>query len=367
VFTDDILRNCHTTLVDSQVKVFTVAVNDVRGTMADYHLLTTWHIEAPLTEVYAAILDSLHWPQWWSSVQTVEQTAAGRANGINSVWRYSWQGRLPYRVVFEVRAKHIEKLVSIEGVTRGDLEGVGRWDFSCQDAMSIVRCEWHVRTTCWWMNLIAPVARSIFIRNHAWVMAQGGEGLARLLGAPLMKQETIDLLADSTQPLLAPRALQGRLWINAAMVLVVGLGAGVIATVAQLVLWWLTGTPLLDTLFRDVRLTAALVMGSGVLTPPLMPQWDVVLVATLIHFTLSVIYALIPAYQVGRLRTVPMLFAGALYGIAIYGVNLYGLTVFFPWFAVARNWVTLVTHLVFGIALAAGCQWFAKVGSDAQS
>jgi hypothetical protein len=27
----------------------------------------------------------------------------------------------------------------------------------------------------------------------------------------------------------------------------------------------------------------------------------------------------------------------------------------FPWFSVARDWITLIAHLVFGLALAAAC------------
>jgi hypothetical protein len=56
--------------------------------------------------------------------------------------------------------------------------------------------EWHVRSTRWWMNLIAPFARPMFIRNHGILMRQGAEGLARLLGAPLVGQESIDLMAE---------------------------------------------------------------------------------------------------------------------------------------------------------------------------
>ncbi|WP_173064409.1 SRPBCC family protein [Sulfurimicrobium lacus] len=165
------------------------------GAVAEYRLLTIWRIEAPLEEVYAAIRDSLRWPEWWPGVRNVEQVAPGDTDGINSVWRYSWQGPLPYRVAFEVCATRIEKLVAIEGTARGDLEGIGRWHFSRQDAVSVISCEWHVRSTRWWMNLIAPLARPMFIRNHALVMAQGGEGLARRLGALLVGQEHIDLMA----------------------------------------------------------------------------------------------------------------------------------------------------------------------------
>jgi hypothetical protein len=55
------------------------------------------------------------------------------------------------------------------------------------------------------LNLIAPVARSIFIHNHTLVMVQGGEELARLLGSLLLSQENIDLLAafDSRRSQLA--------------------------------------------------------------------------------------------------------------------------------------------------------------------
>lgn len=330
--------------------------------MAEYRLLTIWRIQAPLDEVYAAIHNSLRWPDWWPGVQNVEQVAAGDADGINSVWRYSWRGQLPYRVVFEVYATRIERLVAIEGTTRGDLEGIGRWHFSRQDAVSIVRCEWHVRSTRWWMNLIAPVARSMFIRNHALVMAQGGAGLARLLRSSLVGQETLDLMAGTVPPKAALGWRRERGRIDPAMALVAGIGAGVIATLAQLALWWLADMPLPETFFRDARLTAALAMGTDVLPPPSTPQWDILLVATLIHFVLSVAYAMIPAHLASRLRTGPALFAGALYGLAIYVVNLYGFTLLFPWFAMTRDWVTLAAHLVFGVALAGGCRLFsAKV------
>lgn len=332
--------------------------------MAEYHLLTTWRVEAPLERVYQAIHDSLSWPDWWHGVQRVEQVATGDADGIDSVWRYFWRGRLPYQVVFDACITRVETLVALEGSTRGDLEGVGRWDFSRQGAVSTIRCEWHVRSTRWWMNLIAPVARSIFIRNHARVMEQGGRGLASLLGVPLVSQETVDLHAAD---LPAPAAQgswrqQGR--IDPAIALVVGFGAGVIATAVQLLFWWLAGVPVLETLLRDARLTAALIMGTGVLPPPSTAHWDaywdILLVATLIHFALSVGYAVIAVQLTARLHTGSALVVGALYGLLIYAVNLYGLTLLFPWFAVARDWVTLLTHVVFGVTLAGGCRLLSK-------
>lgn len=172
--------------------------------MAEYHLLTIWRIEAPLEEVYPAIQNSLGWPDWWPGVQKVEQLQVGEASGLDSIWRYCWQGDLPYQVVFNVRATRIEPCVEIEGTARGDLEGVGRWCFSREGAVTVVRYEWHVRSTRWWMNLTAPLARPIFIRNHARLMAQGAAGLARWLDAPLVGQEQIDLMAEGVPPKSLP-------------------------------------------------------------------------------------------------------------------------------------------------------------------
>ncbi|MBS1138666.1 MAG: hypothetical protein H6R13_119 [Proteobacteria bacterium] len=319
--------------------------------MAEYHLLTTWRIKAPLTQVFDAIHDSLRWPEWWPGAEKVEPITDGDPNGINNIRRYSWQGTLPYPVVFDVRATCIKKHEAIEGRAEGDLEGIGRWRFSCEGQVSVVRFDWHVRSTKWWMNLLAPIARSIFISNHVRLMAQGGESLAALLQSSLIHQKSIDLMAKSDPP-TSDRLLRLRsARINPLMIFLSGLFAGTIATIAQLALWWLNEVPVLATLLRDARLTAAIVMGPGVLVPPSTAQWDTLIVATLVHFGLSAIYAVAPALLACRLKAHLTLPVGALYGLAIYAVNLHGFTSFFPWFAVSRDWVTMVAHAVFGISL----------------
>ncbi|MCG2577621.1 SRPBCC family protein [Dechloromonas sp. XY25] len=323
--------------------------------MAEYHLLTIWRINAPLTEVYNAIHDSTRWPEWWPGAEKVEPIASTEGDGVNGICRFSWRGRLPYLIVFDIHATRIKKLVAIEGRATGDLEGVGHWRFSRRGSISIVRFEWHVRSTKWWMNLLAPLARSIFISNHVRLMTQGGEGLAALLRSPLVSQKSIDLMAQDQPP--APDHLRrhqgGR--IDPAMVLMAGLFAGTVATLVQLALWWLTDVPLLPTLVRDAHLTAAIAMGPGILASPLATQWEVLMVATLIHFGLSVFYAIVPALIAGRLGALPALVVGSAYGLAIYALNLHGFTAVFPWFAVSRDWPTLAAHAVFGLALFGWC------------
>ena len=154
--------------------------------MMKYCFVTIWNIEAPIEAVCEAITHSLNWPQWWHNVESVEEIAPGDALGIGCVRRYTWRGRLPYRLTFDIRVSLIEPLATIEGIASGEVEGLGRWSFTTDGAVTTVHYEWQVSTTPVWMELLAPFARPFFKWNHGTVMQQGGEALARLLNARLV-------------------------------------------------------------------------------------------------------------------------------------------------------------------------------------
>jgi hypothetical protein len=131
-----------------------------------------------------------------------------------------------------------------------------------------------------------------------------------------------------------------------------GIAAGILATVVQIALWSVFADALPSILFRDARFAAAIVLGRGVLTPSASFNGPVMLVATLVHFALSIAYGMALSPLISRLRTAPSLLAGAAFGLCLYGINMYGFTAVFPWFEATRDWITLVTHVVFGVAVA---------------
>jgi hypothetical protein len=139
-------------------------------------------------------------------------------------------------------------------------------------------------------------------------------------------------------------------WRSAALA---GIAAGVVATVAQIALWWAASEPLPAILFRDARLTAAIVMGHQVLPPPATLDWPIMLVATLVHFALSTAYGLTLSVFISRLSTPLSLLAGAVFGLFLYAINMYGFTFLYPWSAAARDWITATTHVVFGLVVVA--------------
>ena len=99
------------------------------------------------------------------------------------------------------------------------------------------------------------------------------------------------------------------------------------------------------------RMIAAIGMGKGVLPPPATFDAGIMMVAMLIHFGLSVILAFVFAF-IARGRTVGMsTLLGAAFGLAVYLINFYGMTAVFPWFAMGRGWIGMVSHIAYGAVL----------------
>lgn len=101
-----------------------------------------------------------------------------------------------------------------------------------------------------------------------------------------------------------------------------------------------------------MQMIAATGLGPDALPPPAAFAGDVTFVALVVHFTLSLVYAwiLIPNIESRSMLYGTLL--GLVFGLGIYFVNFYLFTALFPWFAEARGWLTIFTHLAFGGVLA---------------
>jgi hypothetical protein len=153
--------------------------------MATYALVTRWHLEAALEHVWNALVATEAWPQWWRYLRSVELLRPGDDDGCGALRRFVWTSRLPYRLAFDMCTTQVERLRVIEGAAAGELNGIGRWDLSTTGAITTARYTWVVTTGRAWMNRCAPVLAPVFRWNHHAVMAAGGRGLARHLGARL--------------------------------------------------------------------------------------------------------------------------------------------------------------------------------------
>lgn len=153
---------------------------------ARYEFLTTWLLRAPRAAVWDAIEDATAWPAWWRGVQSVVELDGGDGQRVGSRYRVRWRSFVPYPIGFTFEVDRVERPRLMHGRAHGDLNGTGTWRLYEQDGITAVTYDWRVTTAKPWMNLVAPLARPVFEWNHDWVMARGGEGLARRLGVELL-------------------------------------------------------------------------------------------------------------------------------------------------------------------------------------
>lgn len=142
--------------------------------------------------------------------------------------------------------------------------------------------------------------------------------------------------------------------VNWKAVILAGLIAGLVFIVMEMVLVAVVGggSPL-----GPPTMIGAIVLGPEVLpeqgTPPPFDM-GVFLTGQIVHFVLSVVLAVIFVLIARRmaLGTGALVGLGVVFGLLVYFVNFYRMTAVIPWFAMARNFITIASHLVFGAVLA---------------
>lgn len=163
--------------------------------MARYRFVTRWKVDTSPERVFDALVRVEEWPGWWRGVERVQRLRDGDERGIGAVHRFTFRSRLPYSLAFEVRTTRVEAPLLLAGEASGELEGVGTWTLRDGDGRTHIEYIWDVRTTRWWMNALAPLARRLFSWNHDRVMDWGRSGLARRLEVAVVSDER-----GSTQP-----------------------------------------------------------------------------------------------------------------------------------------------------------------------
>ncbi len=135
-------------------------------------------------------------------------------------------------------------------------------------------------------------------------------------------------------------------------VVIAGLIAGAVFMMLEMIMvpMFMGGSP-----WGPPRMIAAILLGKSVLPMPPQPvtfDFGVMMAAMFLHFMLSIIFAIIIGWLCKNLSVGTSVLVGAAIGLILYFINFYGLTSVFPWFAMARTWVSIFSHVMFGIVAA---------------
>jgi len=131
--------------------------------------------------------------------------------------------------------------------------------------------------------------------------------------------------------------------------------AGLLAGVVDLSLLAASGWAQGQNVWVNMRETAAILMGAGVLPPPATFDLLLFIVSAIVHFGLSMVYGLIVAFFIRKADWKTGLIIGVAVGFGIYVVNYYVFApMLFPWLTESRSgMVPTLIHPVFGMIAAA--------------
>lgn len=139
--------------------------------------------------------------------------------------------------------------------------------------------------------------------------------------------------------------------------IVAGIVGGIVFLVLEMLLAPIfAGAP---SIWAPPRAIAAIGLGKEVLPPPATFDLGVVMMAMVIHFATSILFAVALAFIIRNLGMGAAAGVGIVIALLLYLFVFYGMTPVWPWFAGARNWLSILIHVVFGAVVA----WWYKARS----
>jgi hypothetical protein len=159
--------------------------------MDHYQFETEWTLTTSPEPVFDFLAAAENFADWWPAVTESEVLERGDAEGIGAQVAFRVRSPLLYSLNFRNTVTSIDRPRSIDFKVRGDLTGTGRYEIeSGADGCAIVRIFWYVSTTKKWMNVVAPMARPLFVWGHNRLMEQAAKAVAGQLRAHVVSSAT---------------------------------------------------------------------------------------------------------------------------------------------------------------------------------
>lgn len=146
-------------------------------------------------------------------------------------------------------------------------------------------------------------------------------------------------------------------------VVISGIVAGIVFLMAEMLMLAMTG----QSPFGPPRMMAAMVMGKEVLPPPATFDMGIMMVAMIVHLMISLIAAFVfgTIYKLFSRSFMIALLLGVVYGLLFYFAAFYVMTGIWPWFEMARGTISIIGHILFGLALGATFHKLSGVTAEA--
>ena len=164
-----------------------------------------------------------------------------------------------------------------------------------------------------------------------------------------MNAQSTNISSENAQALVQAQARKRKRIARWGQGAVAGVIAGALFMAVEMFLMEASGR---GNIWDPVRLSASITLGNRAVATSTPFTFDIFFIGMLMHFVLSIWYAVVLGLSIRKLKPAAAVLVGAGFGLLMYWFHFYGLTAFYPWVASWRNWIVVVTHLVFGMSAA---------------
>jgi polyketide cyclase/dehydrase/lipid transport protein len=141
----------------------------------DYRFRDLWSLSATTARVFDALVDVSNWPRWWPDVRSVHQVDDDTAELL-------CRAALPYGLTFNLhRAEQDATTGRLRVDMTGDLDGYCEAVVTPETTGARLAIDQRVVVHKRLLRSLAPVARPLFLANHALMMWRGQRGLRSYL------------------------------------------------------------------------------------------------------------------------------------------------------------------------------------------
>lgn len=161
-----------------------------------YHFITRIEMTAEPERIWKVLARSESWIGWWRWLRSVEVIDEGGDDGTGHRVRHVVGSPLRYRLGYVGRVTNATEPFMSRFEAEGDLKGQGLFTLEhTNHGSTLLVFHWLVETPKPWMNLLAPLARPVFVWSHHRLMEDFAEDLADAVSADL-----IDVRNTSLRP-----------------------------------------------------------------------------------------------------------------------------------------------------------------------
>lgn len=155
--------------------------------MARYRFVTDMRLGAPIDAVYDVIAAPEGWVGDWADAVTVRREAPGDRDGLGARFTATVRAPAGYELSATIETVEAQRPTRLRMRSSGDLDGGGVWELRQLATGTDVRFTWDVTTRHRWVNLLTPVARSLFEWSHGVVVRNATDAAAAHLDTEVLR------------------------------------------------------------------------------------------------------------------------------------------------------------------------------------